>query len=387
MMPVLTVFIDSLKPESVEYMDFVNSFENKARIRTELPSYSNTCHASMYTGVYPEKHKYFFIWRHSPETSPFRLFAKLKLSSFHNIHLKYLFYAGMCKLKYGIVPYGYMFFARQPMQYWANFSFQMVKFWGKPDMRLGDYPTIFKILNDAGIKYQVIWKPEGSPREIKVKTLPDPFTYIFIGHMDPITHRYGQSSSKAREVLKQIDGILEKTYLTFKKVLKDDFFFLVFSDHGQTEIKERVNLYSFFRLNGEDLNKYLHFIDSCYVRFWFKSAEERENAEKVLSKLEDDNKGFIITHNIMEKYHAKIPESEYGDLVFYLKPPYVFDVVDPKAVSMHGYLPDHPDSDGVLISNKRLKKDVVILQDIAPSILQALGLRVHDHMDGEPIWR
>jgi bisphosphoglycerate-independent phosphoglycerate mutase (AlkP superfamily) len=54
---------------------------------------------------------------------------------------------------------------------------------------------------------------------------------------------------------------------------------------------------------------------------------------------------------------------------------------------MHGYLPDYPDSDGILISNKKLKKDVAILQDIAPSILQALGLEVPDHMDGEPLWK
>jgi len=387
MMPVLVVFIDSLKFEGLEYMEFLNSFENKARIRTELPSYSNTCHASMYTGVYPEKHKYFFIWRRSSERSPFRLFARLKMLDFHSIHLKYLFYYGICKLKCGIVPYGYMFFAKQPIRYWANFDVQMVKFWDKPDMYLGDYPTIFKILDDAGIDYEVIWRPGGPLKEVKLKTPLSPLTYIFIGHMDPITHRYGQESSKAREALKQINGILEKTYLTLEKTFKDDFFFLVFSDHGQVKIRERVDLYSFFRLNGKDLNNYLHFIDSCYARFWFRNIKEREDVEKVLSKLEDSHKGFIITHDIMEKYHAKIPEREYGSLIFCLKPPYIFDVVDPSAVSMHGYPPDYPDLDGVLVSNKKLKKSIAILQDIAPSILQALGLRVPDYMDGEPIWR
>ncbi|MEM2780621.1 MAG: hypothetical protein QW791_07135, partial [Candidatus Bathyarchaeia archaeon] len=58
-----------------------------------------------------------------------------------------------------------------------------------------------------------------------------------------------------------------------------------------------------------------------------------------------------------------------------------------RPVSMHGYLPDYPDSDGVFISNMRLKKDRMILQDIAPSILQALGLETPKYIDGEPVWK
>jgi len=64
MIPVLTVFVDGLKPESLEYMEFLDTFENKMRIRPEL-GYSNSCHASMYTGVHPNKHLKWFIWKYS----------------------------------------------------------------------------------------------------------------------------------------------------------------------------------------------------------------------------------------------------------------------------------------------------------------------------------
>ena len=387
MIPVLAVFIDSLKPESVEYMEFLNSFESKARVKTELPSYSNTCHASIYTGVYPEKHKHFFIWKYSPETSPFKVFMKLKLHKLvHDTRTKYLLYAIRCKLKFGIVPYGYLFFAKHSLSFWAHFDLEMVKFWGKPDMYVGRYPTIFKILDEARIEYQVIWKPKGSLNKLNVKNPPAPFTYIFIGHIDPITHKYSQESSEAKRMLEQIDRVLEKVYFKFEKVYGDDFLFLVFSDHGQTEIKERVDLDLCFKSNGRNLKDYLHFIDSCYARFWFKNERERKEVEKVLSKLED--KGFILTEDILEKYHSKVPKNEYGELIFYLEPPYVFNVVDPKAICMHGYLPDHPDLDGVCVTNRKIIKGSYIkLQDIAPSILQALGLEVPNYMDGEPIWK
>ncbi|MEM2145357.1 MAG: hypothetical protein QW279_08345, partial [Candidatus Jordarchaeaceae archaeon] len=164
----------------------------------------------------------------------------------------------------------------------------------------------------------------------------------------------------------------------------EDFYFLVFSDHGQTEIRERIDLYSLFSKNGKDLNDYLHFIDSCYARFWFKNDEEREEIEKVLSKLEDI--GVILTNNLLKKYHAEMP-GEYGDLIFCLKEHFVFDIINPKDRFMHGYLPDNTDLDGVCVSNKKIKGPYIKLQDIAPSILQALDIRIPEYMDGEVIWK
>ncbi|MEM5854504.1 MAG: alkaline phosphatase family protein [Candidatus Aenigmatarchaeota archaeon] len=384
MMPVLSVFIDSLKPENIELMDFLKSFENMARVKTELPSYSNTCHASMYTGVYPNKHKHFFIWKYSPKNSPFRSFSRTKFYKLiHSHYAKYLFYASICKLRYGIVPYGYLSFAGQSIECWSNFDFQTVRFWGEPDMKIGTYPTIFKILSDAAIKYQVIWKPNGSLNKVNLEHPPKLFTYVFIGHMDPITHYHGPDSTEAKKKLKEIDKLLEKLYFNFKRAY-DEFFFVVFSDHGQSEIKERVNLYSFFKDNGKDLKNYIHFLDSCYARFWFKDDAEKEEVEKVLTKLKD--KGFILRKEVFKKYHAEMP-NEYGNLIFYLDEPYVFDIVNPKEKFAHGYLPDNPDLDGVCISNKRIKGSYIKLQDIAPSILQALGLETPKYIDGEPVWK
>ena len=62
MKPVLTVFIDGLKPENIEHMPFLNSFSNKKKIKTEF-GYSPTCYASMFTGVKPNKHLVWFTWK------------------------------------------------------------------------------------------------------------------------------------------------------------------------------------------------------------------------------------------------------------------------------------------------------------------------------------
>ena len=62
MKPLLTVFVDGLRPESVEHMPFVREFCDRARIRTDL-GYSVTCDSTMYCGVRPNRHLKWFIWQ------------------------------------------------------------------------------------------------------------------------------------------------------------------------------------------------------------------------------------------------------------------------------------------------------------------------------------
>ena len=92
-----------------------------------------------------------------------------------------------------------------------------------------------------------------------------------------------------------------------------------------------------------------------------------------------------------------MPDNRYGDLIFYLDTPYIFDhgklVVMGKQrnvspVSMHGYLPDHSESDGVFISNKEVINETHIkLEDITPTILDVFDVKKSDYMDGTIVWK
>ncbi len=58
-----------------------------------------------------------------------------------------------------------------------------------------------------------------------------------------------------------------------------------------------------------------------------------------------------------------------------------------KQKSMHGYLPDHPGSDGVFIGNRPLIEGAhVELVDVLPTLLNSLGLPVPAHVDGKVLW-
>jgi len=394
---VLTVFIDGLKPESIEYMPFLDTFSVKKKVKTEL-GYSITCHASMYSGVHPDKHLRWFIWKYSPETSPFRWIKTLRLHRFENFYLKYFCYKLTGAFKRNTAFTGIPFLAYTPLKYWAYFDVSEKKFWSEPGF-LEKYPTIFDILRANKVPYDIVGmvrKHVGESSKIVAQYNPNkikPWTYLFIGDVDPLSHKYGQDSIQVRSRLREIDSIIEEKYKLFERE-SGDFCFMLFSDHGHIAVKGRVNLKSFFRERGKRLDDYIHFIDANYARFWFRNEKEREEVSEILSEVEE---GFILTEEHFKKYHVNMPDNRYGDLIFYLDTPYIFDkgniyVMGKKwssyDVSMHGYLPDTPNYDGVFISNKEVKNiSYVQLVDIMPSILKVLGLKIPDYVDGEVIWK
>lgn len=404
MTKVLTVFIDGLKPESLEYMGFLNTL-NKKRIKTDL-GYSNTCHASMHTGVYPSKHRSWFIWKYSPETSPFKILNKIgKVGFLNNIYFKCFNYKLLLQLLKGATLGGLPYLAMQKMFKWGYFDGEMVNCYNEPNNFIGKYPTIFKILRDNSIKVTFKYcniSNLADSLKIKLKNntkAANQLDYLFIGEIDELSHKYGQDSQKTIEELIAIDKMLENKYKELERGC-NDFFFILFSDHGHIKVKNVVDLYYFFKSEGKNLENYIYFIDTNYARFWFRNDKEKEEIEEILLKMED--KGFILTDELLKKYHVNMPNNKYGDMIFYLDKPNTFSYDrihllgkdrSSSVVSVHGLLPDYPDSDGVFVSNKRIadKKSPdefhIILQDIPPSILNLFGVGIPEYMDGEIIWK
>ena len=293
-------------------------------------------------------------------------------------------------LKAREVPYGFLHFARLPMDSWGNFGLTSVTSSREPKPFLGNYPTIFKILRDNNLSYEIVGMQRRADEAAKTMARhklanPKALTYYYIGDIDPLSHYYRQESPTAIERIKFIDRAIEQKYKALERKF-DDFYFILLSDHGHINVEGRVNLHSYFAQCDKNLNDFLHFLDACYARFWFRNEIERTEVEKVLSQMGD--KGFILSDEILEKYHVRMPDNRYGDLIFYLKPTYIFDIVPPKNISMHGYLPDEPGYDGVFVTNKRIKdKPYIELVDIMPSVLDALGLKIPEYVDGESLWK
>lgn len=214
-----------------------------------------------------------------------------------------------------------------------------------------------------------------------------PWTYFFLGSVDSYSHRYGQDAPETVERLGRLDQLVEAQYQAYARLVSD-FDVFVFSDHGHIHAEKRVDIHRVFRQQGSDLNRFIHLVESNYARFWFRNDRERATVERILSTIGD---GFVLTDEHLRRYHIEMPDNRYGDLIFYLDAPYLFTKTiwgfSRKQKSMHGYLPDYADSDGVFLSQRPLVEGThVELVDILPTILDSLDLPTPSYVDGRTLW-
>jgi len=392
MRPVLTFFFDALKPESLKYMPFLNSIQHKRRMKTEL-GYSVTCHPSMYSGVHPDKHLQWFVWKYSPESSPFgwaRIFRYLEFID--TLPTRYFLHKYTRMYRKGNTSwFGVPLLVNLPMKYWQYFDVVEDRAWNDPGY-LKEYPTIFDILRSNQIGFEVIGMNRGGGDEFSQiagfeLTEIKPWTYYFLGSIDQFSHRYGQDSPETIERMGKLDVLVESQYLAYERRVKD-FDLIIFSDHGHMRVSNQVDIQAIFRQNGSNINKFIHLVDANFVRFWFRDNHERETVEKILVGIKE---GYILSEVDFHRYHLVMPDNRFGDLIFYLDTPAIFNKTiwgfGRKQHSMHGYLPDYHDCDGVFLSNRDLiDGESVELVDVLPTIMDSLELQVPGYVDGKTLW-
>jgi len=181
--------------------------------------------------------------------------------------------------------------------------------------------------------------------------------------------------------------LLESQYRAYSQQVSD-FDVFVFSDHGHVPAKKRLDIHNVFRQQGSNLRHFIHLIESNYARFWFRNKGERATVERILSTVREC---FILTEEHLRRYRVEMPDNRYGDLIFYLDAPFLFAKTiwgfSRGQKSMHGYLPDYLDSDGVFLSQRPLVEGThVELVDVLPTLLDSLGLPIPDYVDGRVLW-
>jgi hypothetical protein len=390
---ILTFFFDALRPDSLQYMPFLNSFAHKRRMRAEL-GHSVTCHPSMYSGVHPNKHLQWFVWRYDPVSSPFKWARVFRYLGFlDNVGSRYFLHKYTRQFRPANTAwFGIPLLVNLPLKYWPYFNVVEDRSWDEPGY-LKEYPTVFDILRRHNVGFEVVGMTKGAGSEFTQIgghefTEIRPWTYFFLGSVDSYSHKYGQDAPETIERMGRLDQLVEAKYEAYSRRVSD-FDVFVFSDHGHIHSEKRVDIHRVFRQHGHNLNRFIHLIDSNYARFWFRNDRERAIVERVLANVEE---GFILTDEHLGRYHLQMPDNRYGDLVFYLDAPYLFTKTiwgfSRGQKSMHGYLPDYPDSDGIFLSQRPLIEGThVELVDVLPTLLDSLGLPVPDYVDGQVLWK
>lgn len=391
MKPVITFFFDALKPESLQYMPFLNSLTQKRRMLSEL-GYSVTCHPRMYSGVHPDKHLQWFIWKYAPDTTPFgwaRIFKYLGLLD--NLGSRYFLHKYTRAFrKVNTSWFGVPLLVNAPLRYWPLFDVVEDRSWDEPGY-LKQYPTIFDILRSHNKDFEVVGMTQEPGDEFDhigghQFTEIRPWTYFFIGSVDSYSHHYRQDGKETIERMRRLDQLVQTKVEQYSRLVSD-FDIYVFSDHGHIPVEKKVDIHGHFRKHGYNIHHFINLVDANYARFWFRDDKERAIVEKILASLED---GFALTPEQMERYHVVMPDNRFGDLIYYLDRPAIFSKhiwgFSRKIKSNHGYLPEYPDSDGLFLSNTPLIDQThVELVDVMPTILTSLGLPIPEYVDGKTL--
>jgi len=388
--PVLAVFLDGLGADAIERMPFLAGQASVRRMRTEL-GYSITCHASMYTGLRPDRHGLWFVWQRRPETSPFRWLRPFRfLDAVDNLPMHVV----ATKVTRRFVRTTSWFGIPYPVHVrWRDLPDLDVaerKLWTDPGY-LAPASTIFDLMRAAEMPFEVVGMARGPLAGLagmeawQPPETPSPFTYLFAGDVDHASHAHGQGSAAVTEVLGRVDAAIARQVRAMARGGAEPVL-VAWSDHGHHDVR-RLNPLPFLREHGFELRRYPHVIDTNFIRLWIDDPDERRRATDRLNAL---GIGHVLTDTELDAYRVRMPDDRYGNVIFYVELPHALSHTiwgfGRRLASGHGYLPDHAGSDAFLASNLPAREGPLDLVDVAPSLLELLGLPVEPGLDGRSAW-
>lgn len=394
--PLLSIFADGIRYDSLQYMPFVRNL-NSVPLETVL-GFSITCHPTMYTGVYPDKHIIAFHWvkteKKNGPYSPLHIFPNIFPFSTPYVQAVFSHFYAKIFLKHKASPFmGYGKILNLPMKYWNQIDINEFKYWDEDNYINGEIKTIFELVRENKLKYHISKLHKPNLGKIDSIDIVDPagydLIYYFIGESDHVSHEYTQHSEEGIEFLKKLDSFIEKRYKEFyNKYAEHGFDFIFWSDHGHIPIKRRYNLYHEFKKRGSNLKKIFHIIDSTTARFWVEIEAKQEKIKEIMNQIPETN---LVKENEFSELHLSNNKNLYGDMFYYLDGGAIFTHTIHgfgfKAKSMHGYHPDAEGNRGVFVSNKNIISNKATLPDVFVSLIKNLEIEYNPKikLDGKNI--
>lgn len=371
---VVFLYIDALNSSflSRNIMPFLSSFATKhyCHVLENVFGYSFAIQSCMLSGKYPDETNHWMPYFYCPEESPFLFKTLNALKIFFPLDklqtLRYLTVQGsrrlflkkgvqtnnipLCEIgKMALYPYYYMcelpfFFELRELL--AENSQTALTHIGPPKQRTNLQSTLFEHLKKSKHENEAI--------------------IIYHDTLDGLGHAFGPNSPQCLTYAKSLDSALAATYRKLTNSLGEHFTFLVFSDHGQSELKFQINILSELSKKGLKLGvDYICFVDATLALFW---PEDDAAKEKILGTLNKIGQGMVIDEDRRRKYHMEFDDDRYGKIIYVLKPggtffPNFFSLFGAMK-GLHGYLPEEEVQKSFLISNEKPPIQLTHIKDI-----------------------
>jgi hypothetical protein len=353
----IILLVDALGWEIARRFEFCKDvFARFGPIGTVL-GYSSAAIPSLLTGVPPEVHGAWAMWKLSPASSPFRFFRRLPRLP-HALEWRLRAWARRLVERRRTIE-GYYDLYEIPLNVLGYFD---VAHHGDPYAIGGaGQESFFDRLSKEDVPFHV-WNyrtPEGENFEALRCAIdsPDRVLFLYTADLDALMHRVGTTHPDVAEKLAGYERWVARLLETAEASGRDTTLFL-FSDH---EWGYRVG------------RRFMAFYDSTMARFWCDAVERQDLARR----LEDTGWGRVFTREELASRGCGFEDNSYGDLIFLVKPGRLivpsYMGSEPLA-AMHGYDPEDPSSAGCFFSTDGA-------QEMPRSILDLKRLLV-DHVLG-----
>jgi hypothetical protein len=351
----IVVFIDALGWEVLRNRRFL---EEELPFRSKLRSvfgFSSACVPSILTGNQPRDHGHWSFFYHTRERSPFRPLRLLRWlpGSLADRGRVRNWISKLVKSAYGFQ--GYFQLYNMPFRLIDRFDYCEKRDLFRPGgMNKGE--SIFDRLERSGTKYHCSdWRQGEDANLESLKTsLAEgeiSFAFLYMASMDALLHQVGKSSDRVDAKLEWYEQRLRELMALAREHYNEVRLF-VCSDHGMATVEHTVDIGS--QVEALGLNEGRDFIvtyDSTMARFWFYSDEARRRITALLNTIPE---GRVLPQEELAALGCDFDGQQYGELIFLLNAGVIIvpSHMGTKPITgMHGYHPDHPDSDASLLSN------------------------------------
>jgi predicted AlkP superfamily pyrophosphatase or phosphodiesterase len=374
----LVIFIDALGWEVLRDRKFLESELPHRRKLRSVFGFSSACVPSILTGRNPRDHGHWSYFYYSPETSPFRVLKPLALlpaALTERGRVRHL----ISKIVGRLMRFtGYFQLYNLPFRHAGLFDHCEKSDIFKPGgMNNGE--NIFDVLERHNVSYHVSNWRDGETDNLEAceKALAEEdiqLAFLYMASMDGLLHQVGKDSSDVDTKLDWYEQQLRRTLSIAKKHYQDVRVFIC-SDHGMATVDRNVDLMS--RIESLPLKfgkDYVAVYDSTMARFWFMKDAARQAITEELNLL---TCGKILSASELQELGCDFTGNQFGETIFLLDPG---TIIVPSHMGlnsitgMHGYHPDHEDSDAALLSNVKPTVEVENITDIFRLMQAEVGL-------------
>ena len=351
----MVIFIDALGWEVLRGRRFLEQEMPHRRKLRSVFGFSSACVPSILTGRQPREHGHWSYFYYSPETSPLRPLRWLSwlprsLTERGRVRNKISKVVGRLL---GIT--GYFQLYNLPFRHAGLFDHcEPNDIFRAGGMNRGK--NIFDELESKGVPYHVSnWRAGESDNleacEAAVRQGDIRFAFVYMAAMDGLLHQVGKSSARIDEKLSWYEGQLRQLFAAAGEQY-DDLRVFICSDHGMATVDRHVDLMKPIEALPLEFGRdYVAVYDSTMARFWFLNEAARPVIHKALDTM---GCGRVLQAAELSALGCDFDKDQFGQLIFLLDPGAIIvpSHMGLKPITgMHGYHPDHPDSDAALISN------------------------------------